>query len=99
MADDEVPSGSFGEYDEANSQAATHPDNYEICQRSNFRFPAGTLVKQWDGLWVAPKYLDFRHPQDFLSTRPEVPNPPRSPEPDNTFIEVLYPNEVQASDL
>lgn len=90
MSDNEVPSGTFGSYAESNSNATTHPSNYEICQASGFRYPAGTLVKQWDGLMVHPRFLDHRHPQEFVRGRPERPKPSRSPEVTEEFLAVSY---------
>lgn len=78
--------GTFGDYSESNSNATAHASNYEICQASGFRYPSGTLVKQWDGLMVHPRFLDHRHPQDFVRGRPERPKPSRSPEVAESFL-------------
>lgn len=86
MSDNEVPSGTFGDYSPTNANAVPHPSNYEICDKSGFRFPAGTLVKQWDGLMVHPRYLDHRHPQEFVRGVPERPRPSVRPEQPDEFV-------------
>jgi hypothetical protein len=37
-----------------------------ICDRSGFKYPLEELVKQWDGAMVHRRFLDHRHPQDFV---------------------------------
>lgn len=96
MSDDEVPTGTFGDYAPSNPNASEHPSNYEICDRSGFRVPAGGLIKTWDGLMVRPRDWEPRHDQDFLRGRPESPNPPRSPESPDEF---LSSNEVSTDEL
>ena len=95
MADDVVPSGTFGDYAPENANASEGVSNYEICDRSGFLVPAGSLVRQWDGLMVRPKDLDHRHPQELVRPRAEKPRPSRSPEPDDEFLS----GEVSGSDL
>jgi hypothetical protein len=82
--------GTFGDYSESNSNASAEPSDYEICQASGFKFPAGVLVKQWDGLMVHPRFLDHRHPQEFVRGRPERPRPSRSPEVTDEFLVTSY---------
>lgn len=96
MADDTVPSGTFGDYGPERTDLGEVPSNYEICDRSGFKVPAGELVEQWDGLKVRARDRDYRHPQEFVRVRAERPNPSRSPEPDDEF---LGTNEVTASGL
>ena len=46
------------------------------------------LVKQWDGAWVPPEFLDRRHPQDFVrgvNERTRIRQGP--PEQTDSFIE------------
>ena len=87
MADNTVPSGTFGDYSPTNSEAEQIPSNYEICQRSGFKVRPGDLAQQWDGLRVRRDLLDTRHPQDFVRSRPETPRPSRSPEAPDSFVE------------
>lgn len=96
MADNQVPSGTFGDYSSANADATAEPSNYEICQRSGFRVRAGTLVREWTGLWVRPEVWETRHPQDFVRPIPERHRDTISPETDDEF---LTTNEVTVSDL
>ncbi len=65
------------------------PDNYEICQRSGFRVPRGTLVKDGYGYWVRPESADQRHPQEFVRSRPEDQQGSRSPEQEDTFVDSI----------
>ena len=97
MADDEKPSGTFGDYSETNSDADTYPSFYEICDRSGFKVEAGTLVEEWTGLWVRPKDWEPRHPQEFVRGVPENESSIQvSPEADDTF---LGTNDVDSDDL
>ena len=73
--------------------------NYEICDRTGFRVPAGTLKKEWNGLMVRPESWESRHPQDLIRGRPERDGGSPRPEQADRFIEDLYPNGVQSSDL
>lgn len=38
---------------------------------SGFEVPHSELVKQWDGDYVARRFADVRHPQDYVRARPE----------------------------
>ena len=72
MADDVVPSGTFGDYSGSNSNAVTYDGRNSICQRSGRLAKPEELVREWTGLWVLPQYRDFRHPQDFIRTSHET---------------------------
>ena len=62
----------------------TRPRTRAICDASGFKCYADELVKQWDGAFVLPRFLDKRNPQDFVKgvpdnkrvhlTRPEAPD-------------------------
>lgn len=67
-----------------------------ICDRSGFVFPLRELVKQWDGLMVHPRFLDHRHPQEFVRGVREHQLPYSRPEAADDF---LATNEVTASSL
>jgi len=67
-----------------------------ICDRSGFEFPLRELVRQWDGAWVHPRFLDQRHPQDYVRAHPERPLPYSRPEAADNFLDT---NEVTASSL
>ena len=96
MADNAVPSGTFGDYSPSNADATTEPSHYEICQRSGFRVKAGELVKEWTGLYVRPQDWEPRHPQDFVRPVVERHRDTISPEPDDVFLST---NEITAGDL
>lgn len=85
MADDTVPSATYSAEAITNSSATTETGSYEICQRSGFKVPAGTLVKEWTGIWVHPRFWEARHPQDFARPVPEQQKGSVSPEPANEF--------------
>jgi len=40
------------------------------CDASGFKFLSGKLVKQWDGQYVHPRYLDPIHP-DLIRKKKE----------------------------
>lgn len=87
MSDDEVPTGTFGDYSGSNSNAKAYPSRYETCDQSGFKAEAGRLVKQWDGAMVKPRFRDERNPQDFLRPRAERPRSlQKSPEPEIEYV-------------
>jgi hypothetical protein len=46
------------------------PTNYLVCERSGAKVPIKEgLVKEWTGLLVRRKSLDFRHPQELVRAR------------------------------
>lgn len=80
-----------------NSNTFDGVTNYEICDRTGFKVPAGTLVKEWNGAMVRPESWEPRHPQDFVRGRTETPKGSPRPEPTDTFI--ADNAQVSASDL
>ena len=73
------------------------PEQLNICQRTGFKVPAGTLVQEWNGLYVRPQSFEPRHAMDFQRGVPEEQQKGSvSPEQDDTFLST---NEVSASDL
>lgn len=81
-----------------NANATTNiPSNYEICDRTGFKLPVGTLVKEWTGAMVRPESWEPRHPQDFVRGRPEKAGGSPRPEPTDTFI--ADDDQVQGSEL
>ena len=63
------------------------PRTVAICDASGFKCYADELVRQWDGAYVLPRFLDKRNPQDFVRGVPDnrVPRLTR-PEATDTFI-------------
>ena len=50
-------------------------------------FYSSEVARRYDGLIVAKKYLDPRHPQELARTRPERPaQQPLSAEPADQFV-------------
>jgi hypothetical protein len=96
MSDNTVPSGTFGDYSETNSEAEPYPSFYDICDRSGFRVKAGKLIEDWGGIMVRPEDYDGRHPQELVRGIVERPSEQLSPEPEDTFLST---NQVSASDL
>ena len=79
-----------------NDNAITDPPvNYEVCQRTGFRVPKGTLRQEWSGLWVRPESFEPRHDQLRLQSRPERQTGSPRPEQDNLFITTA----ISADDL
>lgn len=61
------------------------------CQLSGQCFYDDEVGRRYDGLIVAKKYMDPRHPQELRRTRPERPaQPPLSPEPPDQFVGGIY---------
>ncbi len=65
------------------------PRQKAICDASGFEYYMDELVKQWDGMWVHPRFCDRRNPQDFLrGVREHVPSVSRPKVPE-TFVNVI----------
>jgi len=78
-----------------NPDATATESNYEVCQRTGFRVPRGTLLLEWTGLWVCPEVWEARHPNERDRGRShERAHEPGNPEPDDVFV-----GTVTASDL
>lgn len=69
-----------------NATAGPVEPSYEICQRSGFKFPRGTLIQEWTNLWVAPQFAEPRNVQDFVRDRAELLEGSKRPEHDTVFI-------------
>jgi hypothetical protein len=83
-----------------NTLASETASNYEVCQRTGFRLPAGKLEREWTGLYVRPDSIESRHPQELLRMRAhEKPHDPGNPEPDDRYVEDVYPSGVAVTDL
>ena len=68
-----------------------------ICDASGFVIARDDMVRQWDGLMVANRFVDVRNPQDFVTGRRDNEALPWTrPEPDDVFLAV---NEVTAASL
>jgi hypothetical protein len=80
-----------------NSNAVEIPSNYEICDRTGFRVPRGTLKREWNGLMVRPQSWEPRHPQDFVRATSDRQRGSPRPEQTDTFI--ADDDQVQVSDL
>ena len=78
------------------STAAPEASNHEICMRSGVKFKRGTLIQEWTGVWVHPKYAEPKHPSDYIiPARAERLTGAIRPEADNIFITT----EVLSEDL
>lgn len=71
--------------------------NYEICDRTGFKVPRGTLKREWNGAMVRPQSWEARHPQDFVRGRPEHQKGSPRPEQPDTFIQ--DDEQIEAGDL
>jgi len=77
-----------------NTDTATAPSNYLMCDRTNFK--VRELKKEWTGYMVRPESFENQHPQDFLKSRgSDKQRGPLSPEPENQFITT----EITGDDL
>ena len=58
-----------------------------ICDRSGFKVRQRDMVTEWNGLRVARRFSDERHPQDFVRAVPDDQRVPNArPEPTDVFI-------------
>lgn len=58
-----------------------------IDPASGFKVPLENLVRQWDGEYVDRRFVDPRHPQDFVrGVRDDQSLPYARPEAPDTFI-------------
>lgn len=58
-----------------------------VCQQCGKKFKFSKLKKQWDGILACPKCYDYRHPQEFVRSKPDKQNVPDTVvEPTDTFI-------------
>lgn len=73
------------------------PSNDEICDRTGFKVPRGTLRKEWNGAMVRPESWEPRHPQDFVRARPE--HPKGSPRPEQPDVFIQDDGQVAVNDL
>lgn len=80
-----------------NTNADTYPSNYEICDRTGFKVPRGTLIKEWNGAMVRPESWEARHPRDFI--RPVAERQTGSPRPEQTDVFIQDDDQVQVGDL
>lgn len=73
------------------------PSNYEICDRTGFKVPRGTLKREWSGAMVRPESWEPRHPLDFVRARPERQR--GSPRPEQSDVFIQDDEQIEASDL
>lgn len=69
-----------------NTNTMEGESNYEICDRTGFRVPAGELAKEWNGAMVRRQSWEPRHPQDFVRGRAEKAGGSPRPEQADRFI-------------
>ena len=84
-----------------NTNATTDvPTNYQICDITGFKVAVDEpFVKDWRGYYSRKKSHTERHPQDFVKGVPENRHGSESPEPEDEFIDDLYPSGVTTDDL
>lgn len=71
-----------------------------ICDVCGFKYPAGTLLKRWDGLMVCKRDWEPRHPQDMPQPiRPERPPAWTRPEAADTFASVSFAFAVEGENV
>lgn len=67
------------------------------CSMCGFKRKAGTLVKNWQGMWRCPKHNEPRQSQDFVRGVPDIQTPPWVQPPGaDTFLAVCSPNSRSA---
>lgn len=68
-----------------------------ICDRSGFKVRQSDMVTEWNGLRVAKRFSEARHPQDFLRARPDDQSVKNArPEQTDVFLAV---GDVTPDDL
>ena len=84
-----------------NTNATTDvPSNYQICDITGFKVEVDEpFVEDWRGYMMRKKSWSERHPQDYVKGVKENAPGSESPEPDDEFVEDLYPNGVSSDDL
>lgn len=80
-----------------NSNATDVPSHYEICDRTGFKLPRGTLKREWNGVMVRPQSWEPRHLQDFVRSTPDAQK--GSPRPEQTDVFIQDNDQVAVSDL
>ena len=97
MSDQTVPSGTFTAYEPTNANTIDGVTNNEICDRTGFRVPVGTLRREWNGAMVRPESWEPRHPQEFVRSRTEKAE--GSPRPEQTDEFIADDAQISATDL
>ena len=95
-----IPTATFPSENDSgpeNTNTYAGVSNLEICQRTGFKVPRGTLRTEWTGAKVRPESFETRHPQDFVRAPTESPKGSPSPEPTDTFI--ADDDQVTVADL
>jgi len=86
-----------------NLQATTDQiNNYLQCDYSGFRVDVESGLKMtWNKHAVRKKSYESRHPQEYIKYKSNdfSRKGPKKPEQDDTFIEDLYPDGIDGSDL
>jgi len=79
-----------------NTDATPASNSFEICMRSGFKYPRGTLVREWNGLWIHPKFAEPKHPADIgISITAERLTGSERPESPDNFLT----SDISADDL
>ena len=79
-----------------NTDATPASNSFEICSRSGFKYKRGTLIQEWSGNWVHPKFAEPKHPADLgISITAERLTGSIRPEAPDSFIT----SDVLAEDL
>lgn len=62
-----------------------------VCSMCGFKRKAGTLTKNWQGMWRCPIHNESRQPQDFVRAVPDVQTPPWTQPPGaDVFIATTF---------
>lgn len=68
------------------------PTPQAIDDKTGFKVPLHSLVKDWDGAMTTRSHIDGRQPQDFVRGVPDRQDLPFArPESPDTFINPLTP--------
>ncbi len=87
MADTDLPTATFStQYAPTNSEAVEVSNHYEICDRSGWKVRTGTLIKEWTGFMVLPRFWETRPPSEFVRSIPEQQRGSIRPEQTDRFI-------------
>lgn len=65
-----------------------------VCSMCGFKRKAGTLTKNWQGMWRCPIHNEPRQSQDFVRAVPDVQTPPWTQPPGaDTFASICAPDD------
>jgi len=67
------------------------------CSMCSFKFKAGELTKNWQGMYRCSRCQESRQPQDFVRAVPDIQTPPwTQPQVADDFVAMCTPQGLSA---